>query len=155
LDIALILRAAVSPGLSQVNGPLHGAPRVKSVVASTLPNPLPETIMSLITLQKADWQAYFDRVSKSLENQRANIEVTGLKLGDQLAASQVVMHGVSHDPHDDTVNVFVEGLTHRIARPLQVHVDEENGLLKSAEVVDADGVHHILQLVEPLRLPAP
>jgi hypothetical protein len=37
-------------------------------------------------LEKSQWRAYFDRMSKALVGKRAEIEVASLKLGDRIEA---------------------------------------------------------------------
>lgn len=111
--------------------------------------------MPLVQLAQANWQAYLDRVSKALGAQRVTVEVTGLGLGDQLAAKALPLTGLSYDPHDQTLTVFAEGLEHRILHPRSVHVDHDLEVLHSLEAIDGDGNHHIVQLSEALRLPAP
>lgn len=111
--------------------------------------------MPLRELAKNRWPSYFDQLSKSLGAQRVDIEVTGLGLGDQVAARLVGLRGVSYDPHDDSLTVFVDGLEHRIAHPRRIHIDHDLDVLHSIEAFDAEGNHHIVQLSEPLGLPAP
>jgi hypothetical protein len=47
--------------------------------------------MASRALPKEEWQTYCDRISKGLAGQRAHIEVTGLALGDQVAAKEPVL----------------------------------------------------------------
>jgi hypothetical protein len=35
------------------------------------------------TLEKSDWRAFFERMTKALEGRRAEIEIASLKLGHQ------------------------------------------------------------------------
>lgn len=102
--------------------------------------------MPLRALAKQHWQQYFDHASKALGAQRVKVEVAGLGLGDQIAANQVGLLGLSYEPHDDTLTVFMEGLEHRIRHPRDIHVDHDLDVLHSIEAVDAEGNHHIVQL---------
>jgi hypothetical protein len=111
--------------------------------------------MPLRELPKAQWQAFLDQASKALGAQRVTVEVTGLALGDQIAADQVGLLGMSYEPRGDTLTVFLEGLEHRIAHPRSIHVDHDLEMLHSLEAVDSNGDRHIIQLREPLALPAP
>jgi hypothetical protein len=114
-----------------------------------------EAHMALRELARADWQSTMDNVSRSLGAKRVKIEVTGLGLGDQIAANQIELKGLSYDPHDDTLTVFAEGLQHRVRHPRSVHIDHDLDLLHSLEAIDREGNHHIIQLSEPLSLPPP
>jgi len=111
--------------------------------------------MATTRLAKAQWQAYFDRVSKSLPAKNALIEVAGLGLGEQFEAKWVPFAGVTYDPKDDVLVVAVEGLEHLIRRPQEIYVDQDADTLRSFEAIDADGQRHIVLLKDPLRLPSP
>jgi hypothetical protein len=58
-------------------------------------------------------------------------------------------------PKDDLLSIALDGLDHMIPGPIEIHVDEGETGVTSFEVVDAAGVRHIVQLREPLILPAP
>ena len=106
-------------------------------------------------LEKSQWRAYFDRMSKALVGKRAEIEVASLKLGDQIEAEWLPLLGISYDPKDDIIEIALEGVDHLIPKPREVYV-EENGLeLSSLEVIDAEGTHQIIILKDPMMLPAP
>jgi hypothetical protein len=51
--------------------------------------------------------------------------------------------------------VIGEELEHNIFHPRQINVDEELDAVRSLEVVDEAGDHHIIRLADPLRLPPP
>jgi hypothetical protein len=111
--------------------------------------------MAIRQLQKDEWKAYFDRVSKSLLGKRAMIEVAALNVGDQIEAEWVPMLGASYDHKDDVLSIPLTDLDHMILNPREIYVDEGETGLTSFEVVDAAGVRHIVHLREPLMLPAP
>jgi hypothetical protein len=106
-------------------------------------------------LEKSQWRAYFDQMSKALVGKRAEIEVASLRLGDRIMAEWVPLLGISYDPKDDIFEIALEGVDHLIHKPREVYV-EENGLeLSSLEVIDAEGVRQIIVLRDPLELPGP
>jgi hypothetical protein len=111
--------------------------------------------MPLTQLAKAQWQAYFDRISKALGAKRVQIEVTGLGLGDQIEADWIPLVGLSYDPKNDVLAVIAEGLDHLIRHPKQIHIDQEVDWLLSLEAIDAEDIRHIILLKDPLSLPAP
>ena len=110
--------------------------------------------MALKQISRTQWQAFFDRVSKALPAKQVEIEVSGLGLGDRIAAEWVPLIGLSYDPHDDTFTVSAEGIDHRVPHPKQIHADADADTLRSVEAVDAENNHHIVLLKDPLRLPA-
>ena len=111
--------------------------------------------MSVHQLQKNEWQAYCDRMSKGLEGKRAQIEVTALPWGSQIAAKCVPIIGINYDPKDDILEVALEGLDHLIHKPRSLTVDESDVGVASLEIIDGDGLKQIVKLMEPLMLPPP
>lgn len=111
--------------------------------------------MTTAQLDKAEWQTYFDRVSKALTGKQAEIEVDSLQLGSQIEAEWLPLLGISYDPKSDVVEVLLEGLDHLIHRPRTLFVEHEGAGLRSMEVIDGDDVRQIVKLRDPLMLPAP
>ena len=110
--------------------------------------------MPLRQLARSQWQEYFDRVSKAIGARRVEVEVTGLGLADQIGAHWVALTGLSYDPKDDVLIVVAGDLQQRI-HPARVDIDHAFDWLHGVDVVDAEGNHYIVQLKEPLNLPAP
>lgn len=111
--------------------------------------------MALTQLARDRWQAFFDAASRAAGAQTAKVEVTGLALGDRIAADHVALAGISYEPADDTLTLFLEGLEHRIRHPRTIHVDQDVSSLHSIEAIDGEGLHHIIQFTAALELPAP
>ena len=68
-------------------------------------------------IEKSDWAAYCERVTRGLIGKRAEIEVDSLQLGAQIQAEWVPIIGLDYDPKDDLFEVALEGLDHLIYRP--------------------------------------
>lgn len=111
--------------------------------------------MPLTRIEKSQWQPFFDRVSAALGASSVEIDIVGPHLGSQTEARHVVLTGLSYDSKDDVFAVIGEELEHNISHPRQIHVDHELDAVRSLEVVDAEGDHHILKLTDPLQLPPP
>ncbi len=109
--------------------------------------------MTVQKLNKAEWQRYFDFVSRGLEGLRAEIEVAALPFGHQIEAEWLPVLGMTYDPKDDLVEIALEGVDHLIYRPREIHVDATAGELMSVEIVDAEGNRQIVRLREPVMLP--
>ncbi len=90
--------------------------------------------------------------SHAVIGNRAEIEVASLELGDQTEANWAHLLGITYDPKDDVLEIALEGRDHFIARPQQIHVDDQAPGLVAFEVFDQVGVRHIVQLREPLML---
>ncbi|HZV67187.1 MAG TPA: DUF5335 domain-containing protein [Telluria sp.] len=110
--------------------------------------------MATTKLEKAAWQPYFDRLSRTMVGKQAEIEVASLKLGDQIEAEWVPLLGIAYDPKNDLVEVLVEGLDHLIHKPRDIYVDYGPAGLSSLEVIEPDDTRQIIRLRDPLMLPA-
>ncbi len=110
--------------------------------------------MATRTLPKPEWQSYCDHVSKGLMGKRAQIEVTGLRIGDQVAAKWLPLLGITYDSKGDLLEIALEGLDHLIAKPRAISVDDGPEGLTSMEIVDSDGRRQIVKLMNPLLLSA-
>jgi len=109
--------------------------------------------MTTRILAKEDWQAYCDRISKSLIAKRAHIEVGGLAFGDQAAAKWLPLLGITYDSKGDLLEIAMEGIDHIIHSPQSISVDDDLDGLKSMEIVDSDRRRQVVRLMEPLLLP--
>ena len=54
--------------------------------------------MAAQKIEKPEWQAFFDTLSKGLVGMRAEIEVASLALGDQIVAEWLPLLGITYDP---------------------------------------------------------
>jgi hypothetical protein len=112
--------------------------------------------MAAKKLEKPEWSAFFDRLSKMLQDeQRAEIEVSSLSVGDQFEAEWLPLIGITYDRKDDVLEVALEGMDHMIRAPREIYVDFGVGGLLSVAVTDASGSKQIIKLREPLMLPSP
>jgi hypothetical protein len=106
-------------------------------------------------VDKAQWEAFCNRLSRQLEGAQAEIEVAALGLGDQIEAEWVPLRGISYDPKDDVFEIAVENLDHLIHKPRSLAVQREGAKVESLAVETESGDRHIVRLREPLALPAP
>jgi hypothetical protein len=106
-------------------------------------------------LEKREWHPYFDRVSKTLDGKRAEIEIDALNVGAQVEAEWLPLLGITYDQKDDIVEIIVEGLDHLVHKPKEVFVTQDGTLLSSMEVIDDSDYRHIVRLRDPLMLPSP
>jgi hypothetical protein len=111
--------------------------------------------MAVRKLGREEWAAFFNRVSKGLVGKRAEIEIDSLALGRQVEAEWMPLLGIVYDPRNDVIEIALDGHDHLIHKPKEVYVDEGPVGLTSIEVIDAEGAQQIVQLRDPLMLPAP
>src|SRR3984893_18120406 len=102
--------------------------------------------MTIRKLDKQDWHAFFDFISKLLQGKQVEIEVASLALGDQVEAEWLPLLGLVYDPKDDLVEVALDQVDHMIPKPHEIYVDEGPGGLMSIEIVDTEGTKQIIKL---------
>ncbi|NEX62359.1 DUF5335 domain-containing protein [Noviherbaspirillum galbum] len=107
--------------------------------------------MSSTQLNKSEWSGYFDRVSKAINGEQAEIEVASLALGNQIEANWLPLYGITYDPKSDVLEVVLEGLDHLIHRPLTVYVEADADGLSSMLVNDGD-TQQLVRFRKPLQL---
>jgi hypothetical protein len=106
------------------------------------------------TLNKGEMRELFERLTKQLAGERPQVEVESLRLGDRFEAQWVPLLGLSYDPGDDTIAIVLEGIDITISKPREIYLDGAGNQWTGLDIVDADGVQHLLQLKEPLALPS-
>lgn len=106
-------------------------------------------------LDKPDWRATFDAISKVLPAKRVQVETASLKLGDQLAAEWLPLLGIAYDPKNDLVEIALEGVDHLVRNPREIWLEGEGADLSSIEIIAADDVRQIILFRDPLVLPSP
>lgn len=104
-------------------------------------------------VEKGDWQATADQLSRAIHGQAARLEIVASALGDQVEVEWAPLHGITYDPKDDLFEIQLEGVDHLVRHPRQFAIEERAGRAHSLAVVDDAGTEHILQLREPIPLP--
>jgi hypothetical protein len=110
--------------------------------------------MTIQKIEKSSWKVFFDGLSKLLEGKEGQIEVVSPKLGSQIEAKWQPLIGIVYDPKKDLVEVALEDVDHLARKPREIYVDDGLGLLESIEIIDEEGVRHIVTLKDELALTA-
>ncbi len=99
---------------------------------------------------------YLDHFSSIMPAEKAEIEVAGLDLGDQIGAEWATMSGISYDPKDDVVVVDIDDgqLQHMIRHPVDFEVQEDDDGVHAFEIRCGEGHLHIIRLKSPQPGPA-
>ena len=106
------------------------------------------------TISKSEMRDLFDRMTGELSGTRVEVEVESLQLGDRIEAQWLPLLGLSYDPRDDAIAIILEGIDITISRPREIYLDGTDNEWTALDIVDADGMQHVVQLRDPLRLPA-
>jgi hypothetical protein len=105
-------------------------------------------------LEKQQWQAFLDQISKALTGKRAEIEIGSLALGEQIQAEWLPLIGLAYDPKSDQIEIALENLDHLISRPRELYFEEDEGQLSSLAIIDSDGAKQIVRFKDALLLPS-
>src|SRR6266850_2459615 len=101
-------------------------------------------------LDKSEWQAFCDHLSKALVGDDPGSVMVSLAVDGEVAVEWVALRGVAYDPRSDSFEIALGGLEHRVRKPKTLYVDEgPNGVV--ALEVDVGGVRHGLRLDRPLN----
>jgi len=109
---------------------------------------------STIKVPHEKLEKYFDTFSKHFlihdSTTAVDVEVMSSDLGNQFVAEGSHLAGISYDPHTHAIEIELEGGDHRVYKPSEVWVEEEDdGFVKAIEMVQPDGTREI---VRPIRL---
>jgi hypothetical protein len=104
-------------------------------------------------LRRGEWRAFCDRLSKSLRDEAAELEVVSLALGDRVEARWLPLYGIAYDARADTLEIALEGIDHLIAAPRDIVVEETPRGVVSVEITTADERQETLKLRKPVPLP--
>ena len=103
-------------------------------------------------IERDEWKREFDELWRRMEGKNILIEVEGLHLGDQIEAEHVELKGLSYDPKDDVVQVWVGPLDHMIHHPKQIALAVEHGYLLAIDITDAEGNQHLIKPQQRVKL---
>jgi len=110
--------------------------------------------MTTKKLERSEWQRYFDEVAKRLPSRKVAVSILGADIGAQHETENSTLIGITYDSKEDSFEVATPHITHRVADPAEIHVQEEGGELKSIEVVGPDGTKQVIELKTLPTLPA-
>lgn len=108
--------------------------------------------MSMRVIPRAEWRRFCNRVSKTVGEGRAELDVASLDLGDRVAARWLPLFGIVFDARADVLEIALDGVSHSILSPRQLVLEETDRGLVAIEIVEADDTVETLRFREPLRL---
>ena len=105
-------------------------------------------------LNRTQLRELLDRVNKQLKDQPVQVDVASLQLGDQIQAEWILLLGLRYDPEGDAVEIILGGIDVTISKPREIHFDGVGSQWDALDILDAEGIQHIVELKDPLLLPA-
>jgi len=111
--------------------------------------------MAAIDLKRDQWKSYFEGLTGYLEGKQACVEVAARALGHRVAAQWTPLVGMTYEDRDDILDLRLGDLSHIIRRPVCIYLLMEGGAVSCIEVIDAEGVTHIVRLRDAVPPPDP
>ena len=102
-------------------------------------------------LDKAEWRAFCDDLSKALPGDDLSAVTASLAVDGEVAAEWVALLGVAYDPRRDSFEIALGGLEHRVRNPETLYVDDGPSGVAALEIIDGGGLRHGLRLNYPLK----
>ena len=109
--------------------------------------------MKNVIVDRERWADELAYLWKRLDGKQVEVEVEALNLGDQIEAGHVPLKGLSYDPKDDVVQIWVGEIDHMIHKPRKVmFVYDDDGRLVGIDITDAEGGQHLITPQEPVNI---
>ena len=103
-------------------------------------------------IDKAEWGPFLNGVSRFFSDP-ATQSSKGSLFVVRRAVSSAIMIGVTYDPKDNEVDIAFEPIDHLVQKPVRIFAEETSDGLRALEVVDAEGIRHVLVPGVPLPVP--
>jgi hypothetical protein len=100
----------------------------------------------------AEWKGVFEKFTREYLRddlpETVTIEVVSPELGDQVAARDARLLGLTYDPKSMALEIALDGADHLVFRPAEIWVieNETDGFIESIDLVRADGTKEIVYL---------
>ena len=80
--------------------------------------------MTLRKLDKSEWHAYCDRLSKDLVGSRSRSATVSLAVNHEVITQWVPLFGIAYEPKKDLFEIVLQDLEHWVHHPETFYVDE-------------------------------
>lgn len=102
-------------------------------------------------IPRDQWKNYFDAFTKKhLRDdlpESVTVELVSPELGGQVQAEGARLRGISYDPKNGALEVYLDKVDARAHNPKEIWVEEDDdGFLPSVEIVRGDGTKEILTI---------
>jgi len=108
--------------------------------------------MTLRKLDKSEWHAYCDRLSKDLVGSRSRSATVSLAVNHEVITQWVPLFGIAYEPKKDLFEIVLQDLEHWVHHPQTFYVDEGPKGVAGLEIIDAQGLRHTLSLFQSIQI---
>ena len=106
--------------------------------------------MTLRKLDKFEWHAYCQVLSKDLAANRSESVTASLAVNHETIARWVPLLGIAYEPKEDLFALILRDIDHWVHRPVTLYVDEGARGVTRLEIFDARGLRHTVSLSRPI-----
>jgi hypothetical protein len=107
--------------------------------------------MTLRKLDKSEWHAYCDRLSKDLVGSRSRSVTVSLAVNHEIITQWVPLFGIAYEPKKDLFEIALQNLEHWVHHPQTFYVDEGPKGVAGLDIIDAQGLRHTLSLFQSIK----
>jgi Family of unknown function (DUF5335) len=107
--------------------------------------------MTLRKLDKSEWHAYCDRLSKDLVGSRSRSATVSLAVNHEVITQWVPLFGIAYEPKKDLFEIILQDLEHWVHHPQTFYEDEGPRGVAGLEIIDAQGLRHTLSLFQSIK----
>jgi Family of unknown function (DUF5335) len=107
--------------------------------------------MRLRKLDKSEWHAYCDRLSKDLVGSRSGSATVSLAVNHEAIAEWVPLLGIAYEPKKDLFEIILQDFEHWVHHPQTFYEDEGPRGVAGLEIIDAQGLRHTLSLFQSIK----
>ena len=96
-------------------------------------------------------ESYLDAFSRRFLNEEgranANVEVLSMDVGDQYVGEAIRLLGITYDTPDNAIELEFGSGDHRVVKPKEVWVvEEDDGFVSAIEIVSPEGAHEVVRI---------
>jgi hypothetical protein len=102
-------------------------------------------------ISPSHWRTYFDEFTqqhlKDSIPENVTVEIASPVLGDQVAADNARLLGLTFDPRSRNFEIALEGVEHLVFHPVEIWVVEDaEGFVTTIELIRADKTKELVHL---------
>jgi hypothetical protein len=110
--------------------------------------------MEFLQLPHESWHGFFTDMTQAVRGRQIDVEIVGMDVGDEQEAEGVPLSGITYEPVEDALYVFVDGeVDHGISHPREIYVELGEAGVKQLVVFDAQDRREFVRIRAAMQLP--
>lgn len=109
--------------------------------------------MNYVKLNENAWKKFFDALSRYLySKEEVDLKFISPLVGDQIIESSTPFMGMTYDPKDAELNIFLRSTEHTVRNPSKIVLGRFDRSLMSINIEDQEGQIHSVEFGQPIWL---